>query len=92
MLNFRQILTMRCCEASRLASDSFDRRLTFSERIGMWAHLGICGSCRRVRRQVAYVQQWVSQLLALDDPVMLPQVRLSSACRQRIKHALREIG
>ena len=91
MLNVQQILTMHCCEASRLTSDSFDRRLTWSERIGMWAHLGICGSCRRARRQLALVQRWMSQWLALDDPVMLPEVRLSQACRQRIKSALREM-
>ena len=90
MLNFKQILTMHCQEASRLASDELDRDLTFSERVGMWAHLAICVSCRRMRAQVRLVQQWAEALCSSTPPPDAgPPTRLSAARRRQIKEALR---
>lgn len=91
MLNFKQILTMHCREASRLASDEMDRALTLSERIGMWAHLAICVGCRRMRMQVRLVQRWAEHLCSADSPLSDQQTaRLSTARRRQIKQALRQ--
>lgn len=91
MLNLRQILKMRCEEASRLGSEGLDRRLTLSEKMGVAAHLAICASCRRFRRQLALVQQWAQQALNLDPASeAIPPAKLSEHRRALIKQALRE--
>ena len=44
---------MRSCErASRLTLIERDRRLTWSERIGLTIHRMICGPCRLYRKQI----------------------------------------
>jgi hypothetical protein len=41
-----------CEEASRLASESQDRELTWKQRWALRVHLLLCGSCRRMMRQL----------------------------------------
>lgn len=91
MLNFKQILHMHCREASRLASDALDRPLNLSERIGMWAHMAICVSCRRMQRQIRLVQQWAEELSTPETMLeKRPTAELSESRREQIKHTLRQ--
>lgn len=43
---------MSCREATRLASDALERKLTRRERAGLAMHLAVCAWCRTYRRQV----------------------------------------
>lgn len=62
------ILTLHCDEASKLRSEQFDRRLSFAERWALRLHLVGCYVCRRVRRQLNFLDQAVKQLPARTDP------------------------
>ena len=91
MLNLKQILTMHCREVTQLTSDEFDRRLTWSERIGMRLHVGFCGNCRRLRRQLVLLNQWAKQLLDSVDSPDEASARLSDRRRELIKSAMRNV-
>ena len=42
---------MTCEETARLLSESRDRRLPLSQRLGLKMHLAMCGLCRIVKGQ-----------------------------------------
>lgn len=44
---------LSCKEATRLMSDSQDRRLALSERVTLRLHTLICSGCQRARQQFA---------------------------------------
>lgn len=41
-----------CRQAARLLSEQQDRPLRWGERVGLRAHLWMCGGCRRYGRQL----------------------------------------
>ncbi|MEQ8212124.1 MAG: hypothetical protein RH917_20155 [Lacipirellulaceae bacterium] len=89
MLNLKQILFMRCEETTRLASDALDRRLTWSEWLGMKGHILVCAGCKQFQKQVKLIGKWSSKLLS-EDPSLDPgDAKLSELRREKIREALR---
>lgn len=41
---------LNCKDISRVVSESFERRLSFGERIGLRFHMVLCGTCRKFRK------------------------------------------
>ncbi len=84
------ILSMRCEEADRLRSVMSQVKLTRSERIAMTLHQAICRSCRAAARQVRVLDEAVRDLRETPESVGgVPEVGLSSAAKDRIRHRLR---
>jgi predicted anti-sigma-YlaC factor YlaD len=78
---------MTCKEASRLVSESLDRRLHLAERIGLRVHLLICEACTRFSEQARFLRRAIRRVAG--DERTLPEVRLTVAARQRIARALK---
>lgn len=86
-----KLLNLNCREASRLASEALDRRLTFLERWGLRLHLMICTSCRAWRRQVRLIRRAMrEQLRYVDEATDTSRVELTAEARQRIRNAIDE--
>jgi hypothetical protein len=83
-----RVLTLRCEEASRLASESLDRPLPFEERLAMRLHQMICRSCRRYARQVVELRRISTRLAEQVDPPVLA-IPLPEEARERIKRTLK---
>jgi hypothetical protein len=84
-----RVLTLRCVEASRLASESLDHPLCPEDRLAMRLHQMICRSCRRYGRQVVELRRISTRLAEQTDPPATA-VQMPEEARERIKRALRE--
>jgi hypothetical protein len=89
----RWVLTLRCADASELASHELDEPLSPLEALALRGHLLACGSCRRFRRQL----RWIRAAARLRDrsPAAGPRPgddALSPEARARILRALDEAG
>ncbi len=76
-----------CQHASRLVSQSMDRKLLMRERLGLRLHLLMCDACTRFSRQVALLRQAVRQWstkIENDDAITL-----SDEARNRIRQSIR---
>jgi hypothetical protein len=80
-----------CKEASRLLSESLERRLPFWQRVGLRFHLCICRFCARfaadLRRFHAGLRNYSQRIDVDAEPL---GASLSPAARERILRALRE--
>jgi len=56
-------MNLSCREASRLLSQSQDRRLAAGERAALWLHLRLCRGCRAVEAQMRFLRRAVQRLL-----------------------------
>lgn len=77
---------LSCKQASRLISQSLDRRLHWHERLRLRLHLMLCDMCTRFRRQLLVLRDTVQQMtrrIEQDE-----QLQLSEQARQRITQAL----
>lgn len=75
-----------CKHASRLVSQSMDRRLSMRERLGLWLHLLLCDACTRFSRQIALLRQAIRQWSArIENDARLV---LSTDARRRIAAAV----
>lgn len=75
-----------CKHASRLVSQSMDRRLSLRERLGLRLHLLLCDACSRFSTQMALLQQAVRQWRSrIENDTRLT---LSTNARQRIAAAV----
>lgn len=75
-----------CKHASRLISQSMDRRLSFAERMGLRFHLLLCDACSNFFRQVGLLRSTVRRMVQQtenDDAI-----RLSEPARERISNKL----
>ena len=79
------ILTLRCEEASRLASESLDRPLGPTDRWALRLHTWICGPCRCFLRQIRQIRRIATSAAELS----LPGPPLPEDVRERIKRSLR---
>jgi hypothetical protein len=77
-----------CREATRLISESLDRRLTLRERISLRVHLFVCKICTRYRQQVLFIRETLRLYEAAED--CPAPVSLSPETRDRIKRLLDE--
>ena len=78
-----------CRDSARRVSDSFERRLTWSERTAIQAHSLICPSCRRYHKQLMFLQEAVSRIGdQWPDPADIREESLSATVRHRIKASL----
>jgi hypothetical protein len=77
-----------CKRAAELISRSLDGRLPGWRRLVLGFHLGLCGKCRRFRRQSELLQR-AGRLLRQRGPT---GAALSEAARARIKQAIRQQG
>jgi hypothetical protein len=85
-----KILTIRCEESSRLVSDSLDRPLRWSERLAMYAHVSICWSCARFRRQLLFIREASRQLEDAYSRSVTEPLQLTEVSKGRIKSVLAE--
>lgn len=47
---------LTCKEASELISQSYERRLSWSERLGLRLHVAICAACAQFARQMRFLR------------------------------------
>ena len=71
---------LKCKDASRLRSQSQDRRLTIGEKIGLRVHLWICDSCREFSRQLQLIRQACREIeksrrMHADTEALSPQAK-----------------
>ena len=84
------MIMFSCKEASRLASEGLDRKLSLTERLELRAHLLICGACRRYRRQLLALARLVKERGA--DGIASSGEVLSKEARDKIRSAMRHNG
>lgn len=58
---------LSCKEANRLMSQELDRKLSWSERIGLKLHVSMCDGCSNFRKQMGVVHNACKHAFALDD-------------------------
>jgi hypothetical protein len=78
---------LNCKQASRLVSESLDRRLSWRERWSMHLHLLICDMCTRFKTQMEFLQRAAREYLRRGAP-MAEQTPLSAEGRERIRRAV----
>lgn len=69
-----------CRQASRIVSESLDRKLTMQEQINLRMHLFICSMCRNFKQNIYMLEQMMRRL-GLDD--VMPET-LSGKDRETI--------
>lgn len=55
-------MILSCKEATRLASQGVDRKLRFTERVRLGAHLAVCAGCTHFVRQMQFLRKAVQRL------------------------------
>jgi len=78
---------LSCKDASRLASQSQDRRLALSEKIGLRLHLWICHNCRTFLRQLQMIRH-ACRGAEESKPVHVHAAALSPHAKTRILQEL----
>jgi len=86
-----------CDQATRLMSDSLERKLSFVERFALIGHMASCKTGRRFRRQMKAMRKQLQTAVntneqSFADPVIDEQFpfRLSPNARVRIKRELQQ--
>jgi hypothetical protein len=83
----KEIVVLKCKDASRLRSQSQDRRLTLGEKMGLRVHLWICNSCREFSRQLQLIRLACLRIEA-SEPMDIKAAELSSQAKTRILQEL----
>lgn len=80
---------LTCRQASHLASQNLDRKLTLRERSGLRLHIFMCAACRRFEHQIKLLQRamHLAEKQVLDDE---SGTTLSAEARERIRERIRE--
>jgi hypothetical protein len=73
---------LSCKQASRLLSQSLDRRLSWQERMGLRLHLMVCDVCRRFGKQLLIMRNAIKAMV--DASEQDQQIRLPAEARDRI--------
>ena len=55
-------MMLSCREVTRIVSQGLDRKLSFSERVRLRVHLGICDGCTNFRDQMAFLRAAMAKL------------------------------
>ena len=75
---------LTCKDASQLFSQSFDRGLTWMEKIGLWFHLLICKPCPKVHHQLTVLHEAGQRLSAEPEDILTSHPGLSQEAQGRI--------
>jgi hypothetical protein len=78
-----------CREVTRLVSESLDRKLPLSERIGVRIHLLMCRLCPEAKRQMLFIRE-AMRMLTVESSALESEDSLSQEARNRMKLALRK--
>ncbi len=86
------LFTLRCKHSSELISSGMDEEWSGVERWAVRLHYLSCGTCRRFRRQMAFVKKAARTAARSADPVLLnmPEMRLRPGARARMDQAIRD--
>lgn len=80
---------LTCREASKLVSQSFERRLPWHSRVALRLHLLACAACTQFKRLAEFIRR-----AAREYTRRLPavgQLGLSKAARERIRRTVADI-
>ncbi len=80
------ILTLDCEQSAQLTSQSFDRPLSWAEKIAGKLHRIICSKSRRLDIQLILLNQALES--KLSDESMSIAASLSDAAKERIRERL----
>lgn len=82
---------MPCTEATRVISESFDRRLPWRLRAAIGVHQLSCRGCRRYRRQIEALRAALSRRLhESGDVPSIESAGLPPEVRERMRQAIRD--
>ena len=84
------ILTLKCEQSSRLASDAIDRKLDPAERWAVVLHTIGCRSCRRLRKQLQKLREAAMRRGEVDLGAGPGDSGLSPVARKRIALAIQD--
>jgi hypothetical protein len=76
-----------CKDATRLQSESMDRKLSGWEQMGLTLHLLLCKWCRRYRQQLGFLRSAAHQ--CDEHQVTRRPEGLSAEARERIKQKIK---
>jgi hypothetical protein len=75
-----------CKEASKLASDSLDRRLSLRERLKLKIHMLMCGKCKNSNETMKLIRNTAT----LISQSRSGEIRLTDEQRESLHKALEE--
>jgi hypothetical protein len=75
-----------CKEASKLASDGLDRKLTLWERLKLQIHMSMCGQCKNCSESMKLIRK-ASKLISESRS---GEIRLTDEQRESLHKALDE--
>ncbi len=75
---------LTCKDASRLMSQSFDRRLKLMEKVGLRFHLMICKSCQIAYRQFDILHRLCQRIAAEPVNILSEQPGLTAEAQERM--------
>jgi Putative zinc-finger len=78
---------LTCKETALLVSQSYDRRLSWRERLGVRLHLVFCDACTHFRRQLDFLREAIRRFTQEREEIE-KEVRLSPRARERITREL----
>jgi Putative zinc-finger len=78
---------LTCKQASLLVSQSYDRRLSWRERLGVRIHLAICDACTQFTRQMDFLRK-AMQRFRLEQVETVQPTRISAEALERIARYL----
>ena len=84
----RLILTIKCEKSAMLTSESFDRRLTFSERFAVGFHQAYCRKSRRLAAQLSMLEVKCCEMRGQISN--RPDCELAPETAERIRASIRE--
>ena len=82
---------INCKEASRLMSESQDRKLSFSEKMLLYFHLFMCKVCQCVDNQIKGIQSLICSKCDCSEDFFNEDSCLSDECSDQIKSSLNNL-
>ncbi|MGE0378959.1 MAG: hypothetical protein AB7Q45_26460, partial [Planctomycetaceae bacterium] len=77
---------LNCKQLAQLVSESYERPLSIRERLNLWMHVFMCGTCRAYCRLLSRLQRVIRIQSAWNDDE--PATRLPDSTRERINAAI----
>ncbi|MHB8534319.1 MAG: anti-sigma factor family protein [Sulfuricaulis sp.] len=77
-----------CKETAQLVSQSYDRRLSWRERLGVRLHMVFCDACNHFRRQMEFLRR-AARGFTHERGDIGKEDKLSAQARERITRDLK---